>query len=142
MKTFMANEKHKGNKWYVLDAQGVVLGRLATKIANILRGKNNPKFTPHVDLGDHVIVVNAEKVMVTGKKISQKKYYRHSFYPGGLKETTLGKLLKQKPELVITYAVKGMLPKNKLGRKLSKKLKVYAGTKHPHKAQIQNLLEA
>ena len=126
--------ENKGN-WWVVDAEGKVLGRLATEIAARLRGKHNPAFTPHVDTGDSVVVINAGKIVLTGKKLDQKIYYRHSGYIGGLKEITAGKLLEKRPEDLIRFAVKGMLPKNRLGRKLFKKLKVYAGNTHPHEAQ-------
>ncbi len=125
---------NKGN-WWVVDAQDQVLGRLATAIAARLRGKHNPAFTPHVDTGDSVVVINAEKIVLTGKKFANKIYYRHSGYIGGLTEITAEKLLEKRPEDLIRFAVKGMLPKNKLGRKLFKKLKVYVGDTHPHKAQ-------
>jgi len=127
--------EHKEN-WWVVDAEGQVLGRLATTVAARLRGKHNPAFTPHVDTGDAVVVINAEKIVLTGRKLQQKIYYRHSGYIGGLKEITAGKLLEKRPEELIRHAVKGMLPKNKLGRQLFKKLKVYAGDTHPHKAQL------
>jgi large subunit ribosomal protein L13 len=126
--------EHKEN-WWVVDAEGQVLGRLATTVAARLRGKHNPAFTPHVDTGDAVVVINAEKIVLTGRKLQQKIYYRHSGYIGGLKEITAGKLLEKRPEELIRHAVKGMLPKNKLGRQLFKKLKVYAGDTHPHTAQ-------
>ena len=126
--------ENKGN-WWVVDAEGQVLGRLATAIAARLRGKHNPAFTPHVDTGDSVVVVNAAKIVLTGKKLQKKIYYRHSGYIGSLKEITAEKLLEKRPEDLIRFAVKGMLPKNKLGRKLFKKLKVYAGNTHPHEAQ-------
>jgi large subunit ribosomal protein L13 len=122
-------------KWVIVDANGAILGRLASDVASRLRGKNNPLFTPHVDTGESVIVINADKISLTGNKLEQKRYYRHSGYTGGLKEITAKKLLETKPEDVIRFAVKGMLPKNKLGTKLYKKLKVYAGGKHPHEAQ-------
>lgn len=123
------------HNWYVIDAEGVVLGRLAAKVATILRGKHRPQFTPHADCGDHVIVINAGKVRVTGRKEEQKTYYRHSGYPGGLKSTSLKDMRATYPERIIEAAVRGMLPKNPLGRKMFKKLKVYGGDKHPHKAQ-------
>lgn len=126
--------EHKEN-WWVVDAEGQVLGRLATTIAARLRGKHNPSFTPHVDTGDAVVVINADKIVLTGKKLQNKVYYRHSGYIGGLKEITAEKLLEKRPEELIRHAVKGMLPKNKLGRKLFKKLKVYTGNTHPHEAQ-------
>jgi large subunit ribosomal protein L13 len=135
MKTFSAKEREIRRKWFVVDAHGKVLGRLASDISRILRGKHKPIFTPHVDTGDHVIVVNAEKVRFTGNKLKDKMYYRHSGYPGGLKSINAQKLLHQKPEKIIELAVKGMLPKNKLGRRMFKKLNVYAGPDHPHTAQ-------
>jgi len=135
MKTFMAKKDEVERKWYVVDATNKVLGRLASQIAKKLRGKDKPIFTPHVDTGDFVIVVNAEKVRLTGKKWDKKIYYHHSGYMGGLKQITAKELLKKKPEELIRHAVKGMLPKNRLGRKLLKKLKIYAGPDHPHEAQ-------
>ena len=135
MKTFMAKEQEVERKWYVVDASDKILGRLASGIAIKLRGKDKPIFTPHMDAGDFVIVVNAEKIRVTGRKMDDKYYYHHSGYLGGLKKINLRKLLEKKPEDVIRHAVRGMLPKNKLGRRLLKKLKVYAGPDHPHKAQ-------
>lgn len=134
-KTFMANPDKIERKWYVVDAADQTLGRLSSEVAKILRGKNKPEFTPHVDTGDYVIVVNAEKIKVTGKKLDQKIYYHHSDYVGGMKETTLKELLAKYPERVITFAVKGMLPKGPLGRAMSKKLYVYAGPDHKHAAQ-------
>jgi large subunit ribosomal protein L13 len=139
--TYSAKTEDIQKKWYVVDADGMVLGRLASEIAKVIRGKNNPLYTPHVDCGDSVVVVNAEKVVLTGRKWSQKKYYRHSGYTGGLKETTAEKLLETRPEDIIRIAVKGMLPKNKLGRQLNKNLKVYAGSEHPHSAQQPEALE-
>lgn len=133
--TYSAKKSDMGDKWWVVDAEGEVLGRLATQIAARLRGKHNPLFTPHVDSGDSVIVVNAEKIVLTGRKWVQKKYYRHSGYIGGLKEISARKLLEKRPEDLILFAVKGMLPKNRLGRSMIKKLKVYAGESHPHEAQ-------
>ena len=135
MKTFMASPATIDRKWYVVDAEGMTLGRLASEVAKILRGKNKPIFTPHMDTGDYVIVVNAEKVKVTGKKLDQKIYYHHSGYVGGLKETTLKEKLARKPEQVIELAVKGMLPKGPLGRQMYRKLFVYAGPEHNHAAQ-------
>lgn len=135
MKTFMASPSTIDRKWYVVDATGYTLGRLASEIAKVLRGKNKPIFTPHMDTGDYVIVVNADKVKVTGKKLDQKIYYHHSGYVGGLKETTLREKLAKKPEEVIELAVKGMLPKGPLGRDMYKKLFVYAGPEHKHAAQ-------
>jgi large subunit ribosomal protein L13 len=121
--------------WYLVDADGVVLGRLAVELAKILRGKNKPIYTTHLDVGDHVIVVNADKVVLTGNKLEKKVYYHHSGYPGGLKETPYASLMRDKPELAIEKAVRGMLPKNRLGRSMLKKLHVYSGPDHPHKAQ-------
>lgn len=141
MKTYTAKAQDVERKWYVVDAQGKTLGRLATQVATILRGKHKPIYTPNVDCGDFVIVINAEKVHVTGQKLDQKKYYRHSGYPGGLREVTLRDQLNKFPERVIEAAVKGMLPKNKLGRQMYKKLKVYAGPNHPHAAQQPEPLE-
>lgn len=135
MKTFMASPSTIDRKWYVVDATGYTLGRLASEIAKVLRGKNKPIFTPHMDTGDYVIVVNADKVKVTGKKLDQKIYYHHSGYVGGLKETTLREKLAKKPEEVIELAVKGMLPKGPLGRDMYRKLFVYAGPEHKHAAQ-------
>jgi large subunit ribosomal protein L13 len=141
MKTYMANANTVERKWYVVDAKGKTLGRLASEIATILRGKHKPTYTPHVDTGDFVIVINAEQVEVTGKKADQKLYRSHSFYPGGLKETTFNELLNKKPTEIIYKAVKGMLPHNSLGRSMLKKLKVYAGPVHKHEAQKPELLE-
>ncbi len=135
MKTFMASPATIDRKWYVVDADGKTLGRLASEVAKVLRGKNKPIFTPHMDTGDYVIVVNAEKIKVTGKKLNDKIYYRHSDYVGGLKQTTLKEKLAKKPEEVIELAVKGMLPKGPLGRQMYKKLFVYAGPEHKHAAQ-------
>jgi large subunit ribosomal protein L13 len=133
--TYSAKNADNANKWWVVDADGAVLGRLASRIAATLRGKHNPLYTPHADLGDTVVVINAEKIVMTGKKWEQKNYYRHSGYIGGLKTITAKKLIEKRPEDVIRFAVKGMLPKNSLGRKLYRKLKVYAGAQHPHDAQ-------
>jgi len=135
-KTFFAKPEEVKRDWYVINAEGQVLGRLAAKIAVILRGKNKPLFTPHVDTGDFVVVINAEKVKLTGKKLYVKNYARHSGYPGGLRLINVKTMLEKKPEEVIKLAVRGMLPKNILGRKLIKKLKVYKGPEHPHKAQM------
>ena len=135
MNSFMANPAKVERKWYVVDATGYTLGRLASEVANVLRGKNKPVFTPHVDTGDYVIVVNADKIKVTGKKLDQKIYYHHSDYVGGMKETTLREMLAKKPEKVVELAVKGMLPKGPLGREMFTKLHVYAGAEHPHAAQ-------
>jgi len=133
--TYSAKSSDNEGKWWVVDAQDAVLGRLASQVAARLRGKHNPLYTPHVDTGDWVIVVNADKVKLTGRKWDQKIYYRHSGYIGGLKEITAKKLLEKRPEDIIRFAVRGMLPKNRLGRKLFKKLKVYTGAEHPHAAQ-------
>ncbi len=141
MKTFMANPADIKRKWYVVDAEGQTLGRLAVEVAKVLRGKNKPTFTPHVDTGDHVIVVNADKIVLTGKKLEQKTYFRHSGYPGGTTFTPAGKMLADKPQRVIELAVKGMLPKNSLGRQMYCKLNVYAGANHPHSAQQPEVLE-
>lgn len=135
MKSFMASPSTIERKWYVVDATGHTLGRLASEVAKVLRGKNKPIFTPHMDTGDYVIIVNADKIKVTGKKLEQKVYYRHSAYVGGMKETTLKEMLAKKPERVIELAVKGMLPKGPLGRAMIKKLHVYAGPEHRHAAQ-------
>ena len=139
--TVSAKNEDNKNKWCLIDAQGQVLGRLASTIAYRLRGKHNPFFTPHADTGDSVIVINAEKVILTGKKLDQKTYYRHSGYIGGLKSITAKDLMEKKPEALIQFAVKGMLPKNKLGSKLFKKLRVYTGENHPHEAQQPDILE-
>ena len=140
MKSYMASPATIERKWYVVDATGYTLGRLSSEIAKVLRGKNKPTFTPHIDTGDYVIVVNAENIKVTGKKLDQKIYYRHSEYVGGMKETTLREMLDKKPERVIELAVKGMLPKGPLGREMIKKLHVYAGAEHPHAAQQPEVL--
>lgn len=141
MKTYMAKPKEVERRWYLIDAKGKVLGRLATRIAMILRGKTKAIYTPHVDTGDQVIVINAARVAVTGRKLEQKLYRHYSGYPGGLKEKDLETMLKRKPEEVIMRAVKGMLPHNKLGRKMLKKLKVYRGPEHSHQAQKPEVLE-
>ena len=140
MKTYMANPDKIERKWYVVDAEGQTLGRLAAEVAKVLRGKNKPGFTPHIDTGDNVIVINAEKIKVTGKKLDQKVYYHHSDYVGGMKETTLREMMAKKPEQVIELAVKGMLPKGPLGRTMIKKLHVYAGAEHAHQAQKPEVL--
>ncbi|MSS64056.1 50S ribosomal protein L13 [Velocimicrobium porci] len=141
MKSYMASPATIERKWYVVDATGHTLGRLCSEIASILRGKNKPTYTPHIDTGDYVIVINADKIKVTGKKMDQKIYYRHSDYVGGMKETTLKEMMNKKPENVITLAVKGMLPKGPLGRSMIKKLHVYAGAEHNHEAQKPEVLE-
>lgn len=135
MKSFMASPSNIERKWYVVDAEGKTLGRLSSEVAKVLRGKNKPTFTPHIDTGDYVIVVNAAKIAVTGKKLDQKIYYHHSDYVGGMKETTLREMLAKKPEKVIELAVKGMLPKGPLGRQMITKLHVYAGPEHEQQAQ-------
>ena len=141
MKSFMASPSTVERKWYIVDAEGKTLGRLASEVANVLRGKNKPTYTPHIDTGDYVIVVNAEKIQVTGKKLDQKIYYHHSEYVGGMKEATLKEMMQKKPEFVITHAVKGMLPKGPLGRQMLKKLHVYAGPEHNHAAQKPETLD-
>jgi large subunit ribosomal protein L13 len=139
--TYSARKSDNEGKWCLVDASGAVLGRLSTTVASRLQGKHNPMYTPHVDTGDWVIVINADKILLTGKKMDQKHYYRHSGYIGGLKETTAKELKEKRPEDLIRFAVKGMLPKNKLGKKLFKKLKVYAGDRHPHEAQQPEAIE-
>jgi large subunit ribosomal protein L13 len=140
MQTYMANPDKIERKWYVVDAAGCTLGRLASGVASVLRGKNKPQFTPHVDTGDYVIIINADKIKVTGKKLDQKIYYHHSDYVGGMKEATLKEMLAKKPEKVIELAVKGMLPKGPLGRDMYRKLFVYAGPEHKHEAQKPEVL--
>jgi large subunit ribosomal protein L13 len=135
MKSYMARPLEVERRWYVVDAEGQTLGRLATEIARLLRGKNKPQYTPHVDTGDFVVVVNAEKVVVTGKKAEQKVYRRHSGYPGGLKETSYEQMMERRPTEILRRAVKGMMPKNRLARQQLRKLKIYAGPEHPHAAQ-------
>ena len=141
MNTFMANAQNVERKWYVVDADGMVLGRLATQVANILRGKTKPIYTPHVDTGDYVIIINADKAILTGKKLDQKVYYHHSGYAGGLKETKYRNLMAEKPEFAVRHAIVGMLPKGPLGRQMAKKLFVYAGAEHPHAAQKPEVCE-
>jgi large subunit ribosomal protein L13 len=141
MKTYQATAQDRDRVWYVVDAESKTLGRLATQIAEVLRGKRKPTYTPHVDVGDFVVVVNAEKVAVTGKKLEDKRYWRHSGYPGGIRSRTLGDMLEKRPEEVIRKAVKGMLPRNRLARQQLRKLKVYAGPEHPHQAQKPETLE-
>jgi large subunit ribosomal protein L13 len=135
MKTFVPKKEQIERKWWLVDAEGKVLGRLATEVATLLRGKSKPEYVPFLDSGDFVVVINAERVKMTGKKIEQKKYYSHSGFPGGIKETTMKELLETKPEEIIKKAVWGMIPKNRLGRAVYKKLKVYRGSDHPHEAQ-------
>ncbi|MDX1777839.1 MAG: 50S ribosomal protein L13 [Thermodesulfobacteriota bacterium] len=141
MATFSAKRKEIERSWFLVDAENKVLGRLAAKVAAVLRGKHKPVFTPHVDTGDFVIVINADKIHLTGTKLDNKMYYRHSGYPGGIKGVSAGEMLEKKPEAIIQHAVKGMLPKNKLGRQQLKKLKVYAGTEHPHESQMPQELK-
>ena len=141
MKTYVATPATAERNWYVVDASGRTLGRLATQVADALRGKRKPEYTPHVDTGDFVIVVNAEKIAVTGDKLSQKRYYRHSGYPGGLRSRTLREMLERRPEEVVRKAVRGMMPRSRLGRKQLTKLKVYAGPEHPHAAQQPQPME-
>jgi large subunit ribosomal protein L13 len=141
MKTYQAKKEELEYKWYLVNAEGKVLGRLATELAKILRGKNKPTYTPHVDTGDFVVIINAEKVTLTGKKMKDKTYAHHSGYPGGFREVSAEKLLAKKPTELIRIAVKGMLPKNSLGRQMIRKLKIYAGPNHPHEAQRPALLQ-
>ena len=141
MRTYVATPSDRERNWLLVDANGQTLGRLATQIADALRGKNKPEYTPHCDTGDFVVVVNAEKIAVTGNKRADKKYYRHSGYPGGIKERTLEEMLRRRPEEVIRHAVKGMLPRNRLSRAQLTKLKVYAGPEHPHAAQQPQTFE-
>ena len=140
LKTFMAKGEEVNRKWFVVDAEGEVLGRLASNVASVLRGKHKPIYTPHVDTGDHVIIINAEKVRVTGKKAQTKRYYRHTGYPGGLRSDAFADLIQSYPSRILEKAIKGMLPHNKLGRQMFKKLKVYKGEKHPHEAQMPQVL--
>lgn len=140
MKTFMANAQNVERKWYVVDADGMVLGRLASQVANILRGKNKPTYTPHVDTGDHVIIINADKIVLTGKKLDQKVYYHYSGYVGGMKETKYRDLIDKKPEFAVRKAIVGMLPKGPLGRQMATKLRIYKGAEHEHAAQQPEVL--
>ncbi|NDI37021.1 50S ribosomal protein L13 [Chengkuizengella sediminis] len=139
--TYMAKPNEIERKWFIIDATGKTLGRLASEAATLIRGKHKPQFTPHLDTGDFVIIINAEKIVLTGKKLTDKKYYRHSMHPGGLKVTTAGEMLEKKPEKMMELAVHGMLPKNRLGEKMKLKLKVYAGSEHPHEAQQPEVYE-
>ena len=141
VKTYVANPTDRERNWLIVDAEGQTLGRLATQIADALRGKRKPTYTPHIDTGDFVVVVNAEKIQVTGNKLDQKRYYRHSGYPGGLRSRTLREQLDRRPEEVLRRAVKGMLPKNRLARRQITKLKIYAGPEHPHEAQAPSELK-
>lgn len=139
--TYSAKKTDNKNRWYLVDAEGAVLGRMASEIASRLRGKRNPLYTPHVDTGDSIVVINADKIVLTGRKWDQKVYYHHTGYVGGIKSITAKKLLEKKPEELVIHAVRGMLPKNRLGRSLLKKLKVYAGPDHPHAAQKPEILD-
>ncbi len=141
MKTFSPRQQDIVSKWYLVDAKNQVLGRLASQVARILRGKHKPIFAPHVDVGDHVIIINAEKIRVTGKKAQQKRYTRHTGYPSGLRETVYEDVLAKYPERILEHAIKGMLPKNRLGRKIFKKVRIYAGEEHPHAAQKLEVLK-
>lgn len=141
MKSYIAKPAEVERKWYVIDAEGQTLGRLATKVATVLRGKHKPTYTPHVDTGDHVIIINADKVVLTGKKLDQKKFRWHTGYLGGLKERSYRDMMQKQPEKVVMHAVKGMLPKNSLGRKMLTKLRVYAGSEHGHEAQMPEVLK-
>ncbi|MEK7075032.1 MAG: 50S ribosomal protein L13 [Patescibacteria group bacterium] len=141
MKTVSIRKEDITRKWYLVDASEKILGRLASEVASILRGKHKPQFTPYLDLGDHVVVINAGKIKMTGNKLKDKVYYHHSGYPKGLKSRTAGELMKEKPEEVVSMAIKGMLPKNKLGKAMGKKLKIYRGPEHPHQAQTPEVLE-
>lgn len=141
MKSYMAKPNEVERKWYVIDAEGKVLGRLATEVATILRGKNKPIYTPHVDTGDHVIIINAEKIKLTGNKLNQKNHVYHTGYPGGLKQVPYSELIEKNPQRIIELAVKGMLPKNRLGRAMIKKMKVYSGETHNHEAQKPEIYE-
>ena len=141
MTTFMAKAATVERKWYLVDAEGMVLGRLASQVAHILRGKHKPTYTPHTDTGDHVIIINADKVVLTGRKLDQKVYYHHTGYPGGLKKTPYRKLMQDKPEFAVKHAIVGMLPKGPLGRKMATKLRVYAGPEHEHAAQQPEVLK-
>jgi large subunit ribosomal protein L13 len=141
MRTFQAKPSDRERNWLVVDAEGKTLGRLATQIADLLRGKGKPTYTPHVDVGDFVIVINADKIVVTGNKLEAKRYWRHTGYPGGIRSRTLGEMLERQPEEVIRKAVKGMLPRNRLARRQLTKLKVYAGSEHPHAAQKPEAME-
>jgi large subunit ribosomal protein L13 len=141
MKTYMVNPNEIERKWFIIDAEGKTLGRLASEVAKILRGKNKPIYTPHLDTGDHVIILNAEKVVLTGKKLDQKMYTTHSGYPGGIKQVPYRRFLAEKPEKAVYEAIRGMIPHNRLGRKMIKKLRVYREAEHPHEAQQPEVLE-
>lgn len=141
MRTYVVRQEEITRKWFVVDADGKTLGRLASAIAQILKGKHKPMYSPHLDVGDYVVVINAERIAVTGRKMDQKMYYRHTGYPGGIRESNLRDLLARHPTYAVKFAVKGMLPKNRLGRKMIRKLKIYAGPEHPHQAQHPEVLE-
>jgi large subunit ribosomal protein L13 len=140
VKTITPSADPKGRKWYVVDAEGQILGRLASDIAHLLRGKHKPEYTPHLDLGDHIVVVNASKIGLSGQKLAAKEYDRYTGFPGGLRTTSMEKVLQEKPERVLMYAVRGMLPKNRLGKQLIRKLRIYKGPEHPHQAQLPEVL--
>ena len=141
MRTYVVRQEEITRKWFVVDADGKTLGRLASAIAQILKGKHKPMYSPHLDVGDYVVVINAERIAVTGRKMDQKMYYRHTGYPGGIRESNLRDLLARHPTYAVKFAIKGMLPKNRLGRKMIRKLKIYAGPEHPHQAQHPEVLE-
>jgi large subunit ribosomal protein L13 len=141
LKTFTAKPEDIHRKWYLVDAEGKVLGRLANQVAQILRGKHKPIYSPHLDVGDHVVIINADKIRVTGRKAQQKRYYRYTGYPGGLRSVEYSKLLRERPERILEHAIRGMLPHNRLGRRMFKKLKIYAGGEHSHQAQKPEVLE-
>ena len=141
MRTYVVRQEEITRKWFVVDADGKTLGRLASAIAQILKGKHKPMYSPHLDVGDYVVVITAERIAVTGRKMDQKMYYRHTGYPGGIRESNLRDLLARHPTYAVKYAIKGMLPKNRLGRKMIRKLKIYAGPEHPHQAQHPEVLE-
>ena len=140
-KSYSMKEGEINKKWYIIDAEGKILGRLATEVAKILRGKNKPEFTPHLDMGDNVVIINADKIVLTGAKADHKEYFKHTEYPGGKKFINIKKYMETKPEFIVEHAVKGMLPKNRLGRKVFQNLKVYVGTEHPHTAQKPEKIE-
>lgn len=141
MKTYSVKQRDIKREWYLVDASGKVLGRLASRVASILKGKHKPTYSPHLDVGDHVIIINADKIKVTGKKFHQKMYYHHTGYPGGLRSVSFRKIFQEKPERILYHAIWGMLPHNRLGRKMIKKLRIYAGAEHPHQAQKPKVLE-
>jgi len=141
VKTYSVKQRDIKREWYLVDASGKVLGRLASRVASILKGKHKPTYSPHLDVGDHVIIINADKIKVTGKKFHQKMYYHHTGYPGGLRSVSFRKIFQEKPERILYHAIWGMLPHNRLGRKMIKKLRIYAGAEHPHQAQKPKVLE-